>query len=555
MKSVLANLLTKTLREYSQAQGISLPDPLEYDLMISRDPAHGDFATNLPFKLARLFRKRPNQIADELVLLLEKKMQAESKLAGIERFEVAGNGFINFYFEKDSLAQILIEIHKKDRRYGASEHGAGKRVLLEFVSANPTGPLTIAHGRQAAVGDALARILRCSGYEVHTEYYLNDAGRQMNLLGASLWVRYLELLGQSRPLPEDGYRGEYLVKIAEKLVRDKKDKWLKEDETHAVVLCRQFAMDEIMGDILKDLDRIHVKFDQCFRESGLYEKGAVDEALNNLTDHGHLYEKDGALWFRSTAFGDDKDRVVKRSSGEYTYLAPDIAYHRHKFQRGFNWLINFWGPDHHGYISRLKAACQALGHSAEEVSVRIVQLTTLYRKGEPVRMSTRAGEFVTLKELCDEVGVDATRFFFIMRRIESHLDFDLELAKEKSQENPVYYLQYAHARIASLLRYAARPVHTKADLGRLATQEEGELLKVLSEFPKVLIHASEALEPYTVADYLRELAASFHKFYTLHRIVTEDESLTDARLLLADCTRIVLRNGLELLGISQPESM
>ncbi len=310
-----------------------------------------------------------------------------------------------------------------------------------------------------------------------------------------------------------------------------------------------------MEGIRKDLTDIHVTFDHYFSESKLYEKKAVDQALNCLTDRGHLFEQDGALWFRSTAFGDDKDRVVKKSSGEYTYLAPDIAYHRYKFERGFNWLINLWGPDHHGYIPRMKAACQALGYDESQMDVRIVQLTTLFRKGEPVRMSTRAGELVTLRELADEVGVDATRFFFVIRKIESHLDFDLDLAKEKSQENPVYYLQYAHARIASILKYADRSIPAHPPLERLASPEEADLIKKISEFPEILVRASEALEPYRLADYLRDLAACFHRFYTFHRVVTEDLELTDARLYLAGAARIVLRNGLTLLGISHPESM
>ncbi len=377
----------------------------------------------------------------------------------------------------------------------------------------------------------------------------------MNLLGASLWARYREALGEPLALPEDGYQGEYLADIAKKLVTVKKDSFLKESQEKAVDFCRRFAAEEIMEGIRRDLAAIQVSFDDYFNESDLYQKGAVDQALNFLTDRGYLYEKEGALWFRSTSLGDDKDRVVKKSSGEYTYLAPDIAYHRSKFERGYQWLVNLWGPDHHGYVARLKAACQALGHDGRELDIRIVQLTTLFRKGQPVRMSTRAGEFVMLRELVEEVGADATRFFFVMRKIESHLDFDLDLAKEKSQENPVYYLQYAHARIAGVLKFAGRPVSPKVSLERLETPEEMDLIKRISEFPDCLIRSSQSLEPYGLSEYLRELAASFHKFYTFHRIVTEDEGLTTARLLLVDATRLVLKNGLELLGISQPETM
>lgn len=554
MKAALENLMDHILQDYCKRKGLDLPKPFDYELAVTDNANHGDFASNIAFKLARHAREKPALIADELVLLIEEgKINVKPTL--IERVEVAGGGFINFYLAKSSLGQILFDVMKKGEAYGASDHGKGRKVLLEFVSANPTGPLTIAHGRQAAVGDSLARILKKTGFAVTTEYYLNDAGRQMNLLGASLWSRTAQILGRPVPLPEEGYQGAYLLEIAQRLVQEKKDSLLKEDEKKAISFCQHYGASEIMKGIEADLSEIRVSFDSYFKESSLYEHGAVDKALNFLTDRGHLYEKDGALWFRSTTFHDDKDRVVKKSTGEYTYLAPDIAYHRFKFERGNRWLVNLWGPDHHGYIPRLKAACEALGHDPKEIEIRIVQLTTLFRKGEPVRMSTRAGEFVSLRELYEEVGVDAARFFFVMRKIESHLDFDLDLAKEKSQENPVYYLQYAHARIASLLQFAGRPLTEKVNLDRLVSREENDLIKVISEFPQILIQASQMLEPYRVADYLRDLATSFHKFYSFHRVVTEDEELTETRLLLAAATRVVLKNGLELLGISQPDSM
>ena len=377
----------------------------------------------------------------------------------------------------------------------------------------------------------------------------------MNLLGASLYARYAQALNREIPLPEEGYQGAYLIQLAQKLIDEKGESLISMERPKATDFCRQYAGAEIMKSIREDLKAVDVHFDHYFNESSLYEKGAVDQALNELTDRGFLYEQEGALWFRSTPFGDDKDRVVKKTNGEYTYLAPDIAYHKQKFERGFNWLINLWGPDHHGYIARLKAACQAFGYDSNQINVLIVQLSTLYRQGQPVRMSTRAGEFVTLRELVEETGPDAARFFFLMRKIESHLDFDLDLAKQKSQENPVYYLQYAHARISSLIRFGGKAVSPKADLNFLVSPEENDLVKLILEFPKALVQASEALEPYRVADYLRDLAAGFHKFYSVHRVVSEDENLTAARLLLADAVRIVLRNGLHLLGISQPESM
>jgi arginyl-tRNA synthetase len=378
----------------------------------------------------------------------------------------------------------------------------------------------------------------------------------MRMLAQSVWVRYNELLGMEMPFPEDGYQGDYVRDIARDIIeKEKKDLLLKEAEEKAVEYCGLYAVKYLMSSIEEDLVQMRVHFDHYFSEKTLYAKKAVEHALEVLKTKGYLFESEGALWFRSTDLGDDKDRVVKKSTGEYTYLAPDIAYHLSKYERGYNMLVNFWGPDHHGYIPRLKAACQVLGYPPEAIHIGIVQLTTLFRKGQPVRMSTRAGEFVTLRELYQEVGVDAARFFFVMRRQESHLDFDLDLAKEKSQENPVYYLQYAHARIASLSKYAEQGITTKVDLKLLATPEESELIGCLSQFSDYLVQASRSTEPYRLADYLRQVAACFHKFYSHHRVVTEDKELTKARLLLADATRIVLRNGLELLGISQPESM
>ncbi len=555
MKLALREFVDRTVQDFCKRKAVELPQDFSYDLVVSKDSDHGDYAVNVAFKLAKYVRERPNLVADQLILSMEGEALRGTREKLIRKMEVAGGGFINFYLTQASLGGILQDVLKKGPKFGHTDFGKGKKVLLEFVSANPTGPLTIAHGRQAAVGDALARILKASGHQVETEYYLNDSGRQMNLLGQSQWVQYCKRLGVPKELPEDGYRGAYLVDTAGKLIEKEGRSLLEKNEEDAVVDCRKFACETIMAEIKEDLARIGTHMDHYFSEGILYQRGDVEKTLAELKEHGHLFEQDGALWFRSTAFGDDKDRVVKKSTGEYTYLAPDIAYHRYKYNRGFNWLINFLGPDHHGYITRLKAACQALGHRAEDIDVRIVQLTTLYRNGEPVRMSTRAGEFVTLRELMDEVGVDAARFFFIMRKIESHLDFDLELAKQKSQENPVYYLQYAHARIASLVRYADRKLNPEAKVERLDSQEELSLIKQIAEFPKALIQASELLEPYRLADYLRETAMCFHKFYAHHRVVSEDLELTDARMLLVEAARIVLKNGLEILGVSQPESM
>lgn len=553
MKKSIEVILHSVLSEYCKAHEAVLPDNFSYDLHPPKDSQHGDLSCNVAFKLAKVTRQKPSDIAAALMALIQEKTSKDSP---VEKAELAGGGFINFYLRKEDLGAVLLEIHKQDKKYGRSDFGKGKKAILEFVSANPTGPLTIAHGRQAAVGDCLARILKFTGHEVHAEYYLNDAGRQMRMLAASVWARYNELLGMEMAFPEDGYQGAYIRDIARDIIeKEKKDSLLKEPEDKAVEYCGHYAVKYLMGTIESDLAAMRVHFDHYFSEKTLYAKNAVEHALAVLKEKGYLFESEGALWFRSTDLGDDKDRVVKKSTGEYTYLAPDIAYHLSKYERGYNLLVNFWGPDHHGYIPRLKAACQVLGYPPEAIHIGIVQLTTLFRKGQPVRMSTRAGEFVTLKELYDEVGVDATRFFFVMRRQESHLDFDLDLAKEKSQDNPVFYLQYAHARIASLLKYSDQKVTTHVDLKRLASVEEAELIGCLSQFSDYLIQASRTTEPYRLADYLRQVAASFHKFYSHHRVVTEDKELTQARLLLADATRIVLRNGLELLGISQPESM
>jgi len=555
VKETLRETLQKILKDYARERGFALPDDFQVELEISRDPSHGDLTTPTAFRLARWAKEKPSQIAGDLLRLLEKEMKRGSTQKLITRSEVAGGGFINFFLPSAQLAEILLEIHKKDLNYGRSDFGQGKPVIVEFVSANPTGPLTIAHGRQAAIGDALARILIATGFKVTREYYVNDTGHQIDLLGESLFARYQELLGKEVSVPEEGYQGAYLVEVAQRLKQEKGGSLLKKDRTEALGECREFAVSDILAGIREDLKAIDVHFDSYFSENELRQKKKVEKAVELLQKKGLVREEGGALWFSSTRFGDDKDRVLRKQTGDYTYLAPDIAYHLTKFERGFKMLVNLWGPDHHGYIPRLKAACQALDHDPAALKILIVQLVTLYRKGEPVRMSTRSGEFVTLRELFEEVGVDAARFFFILRRIESHLDFDLDLAKKQSDENPVYYLQYAHARTASILKFAKRTIDERAPLERLCAPEETELMKKLLEFPRILTQAAQSLEPYRVVEYLRELAAHFHKFYALHRVVTEDEELTAARLLLADGVRRVLRNGLGVLGISHPESM
>lgn len=555
-KEKLKILFDRLAKMVSRNSKQAWPDDLVYEITTPKNRSFGDFAVNIALIAAASLKENPRQLALALIKAFE-NLRKEDPLGVncISRIEAAGPGFLNVFLTEASRGDIIQVIEEEDESFGFSRKGKGEKVLIEFVSANPTGPLTIAHGRQAAVGETLARLLKAVGYDVHKEFYLNDAGRQINLLALSLWARYRELHGERTEMPEEGYQGGYLIDIAKKL-RDKVgDRLLAETKEKAVQSCRQFAVETIMNGIAEDLAAIGVVFDRFFEESKLHETGEVDRSLEEIRKKGHLFEEDGALWFRSSAFGDDKDRVIRKKTGEYTYLTADIAYHASKFRRGYRKIINLWGPDHHGYIPRLKAACEALGFAPSQVEVLIVQLTTLYRKGVQVRMSTRAGEFVSLRELSDEVGPDATRFFFLMRRIESHLDFDLELAKEKSQDNPVYYLQYAHARISSILEYAGKSLNRQADLALLKEPQEVDLLKKLSDFPDMLKQAACALEPYHLVDYLRELAALFHQFYGACRVVGDDEKLTDARLILTDAVRIVLRNGLRLLGISQPEKM
>lgn len=550
MKDQLEVWIRQFAGEYAVRTGVDPEQVRDCEVITAKELSQGDFATNLAFKFSKPLRKAPKIIAEDLCRQLN-----DARPTFVKKIEVGGNGFLNFFLSRQSLNEILFAVRSEDGVFGCSDFGNRKKVLVEFVSANPTGPLTIAHGRQAAIGDTLVRLLKASGFQAASEYYLNDAGRQMNLLGKSVWARFLTLCGMERPLPEDGYQGEYVAEIAKQMLVEKGQDFKDTPEEAAISECRLYAEKRIMAGILEDLKNVDVHFDNIFRESSLYAEKKIEEAFRDLEKRGYLFEKEGALWFRSTDFGDDKDRVVRKSSGELTYISPDIAYHRGKFERGFEKIVDLLGPDHHGYVTRLKASCAALGHDPNQVSVRIVQLTTLFRKGVPVRMSTRAGEFVTLRELVQEVGKDAARIFFLTRKIESPLDFDLELAKEKSQDNPVYYLQYAHARIASILRNASVPIPEKAPVELLKSDEEIEVIKKIYDFKGSLISAAESLEPYRLVDYLRELAACFHKFYAQHRVLSEDLPLTQARLCLVDAVRIVMRNGLQLLGASQPESM
>ncbi|HNQ50793.1 MAG TPA: arginine--tRNA ligase [Candidatus Omnitrophota bacterium] len=506
----------------------------------------GDISNNIAMRIASALKQPPMKIASAVVDALNKRLAASPCRASVAQIKAEGAGFINVYLSAEYFREVLKDIIEQGSDFGRSSEGMGRKVLVEFVSANPTGPLSVAHARQAAVGDALANILSFLGFEVRKEYYLNDEGNQINTLGRSVEARLKELNGEKVEFPDNYYQGDYIVDMARQ-IRDRK------------IEVRDFAeysSNYILDIIKKELEDFHVTFDCWYSQKSLRESGKQKSALDFLRSAGHLYDEDGAVWFRSTTFGDDKDRVVVKSDGAFTYLAPDIAYHGDKFARGFDWLINLWGPDHHGYIPRLKAAVMALGGSADSLSVVIVQLASIFRSGKVIEMSTRRGQYITLREVLDEVGADAARYFFCMRRTSSHLNFDLEVAKKQSPENPVYYVQYAHARIASILRQAG--VRGKPELsGPLVLQENEEqmLLKKLWQFPYILKVCLGTLDPYMMTVYLQEAAEGFHRFYDKHRVLGQDEACTRARICLIYAAKTVLAKGLALLGVTAPEQM
>lgn len=551
-------LLSASRRYFSESlPGAAFPDGADIFFCVAKDPKHGDLSSNAAMRLAAPAKRPPQDIASALVPLFREEL---SRL-GIARYvgdvEFKG-GFINVRFANEYYQDLLIVVKKEGASYGRDPKGGGRKVNLEYVSANPTGPLTIAHGRQGAIGDALSRILRFSGYDVTNEYYLNDCGRQINMLGLSVEIRYRNLFGGDEPLLEDCYQGEYVVDMAKKVKEKYGDKFLPKSE-EASAFFRKFAVEEQMADINKDLADFGVKFDVFTSQAGFEARNEVVNTLKELKDKGFIYESEGAEWFASTRFGDDKDRVVKKSDGSFTYLAPDMAYHRFKYQRGYDWLIDLLGPDHHGYINRMKAAVQALGHDAKSLDILIVQLATLFRGGEVVRMSTRKAEYISLREIMDEIGKDVARYYFLSRRLDSHLDFDIEVAKKESTDNPVYYVQYAHARICSINKFSRKTflgrIFAPTRLELLKTDRERQLMRRLSEFPIAVSAASEALEPNRIVVYLNDLARDFHSFYTECRVVTDDAALSKARLFLVECVRIVLANGLGLINVTMPEKM
>lgn len=540
---------------------IEVYKPLSQEIIPVLEPtkvsAHGDLSTNIAMRLAVVCKKKPRDIAKEIIERLNLIPDV------CEKIDIAGPGFINFYLSKSSIADLLKQILVNSKGYGRTEMGKGKSALIEFVSANPTGPLTIAHARQAAVGDVLGNIMENAGYKVEKEYYLNDRGRQMRLLAKSTRVRYLELLGEKVDFPEDGYKGEYMVDIARHLLKEVGEKYKNISEDESLDFFHKYTENKILDMIKKDLADFRVHFKNWVSETELVASGVVEKTLKLLEEKGYVFNQEGAVWFRSTQLGDDKDRVLIKSTGEMTYLVPDVAYHNGKYQRGFNIMVDLWGPDHHGYIPRLKAAMKALGNSAESLNVLIVQLTTLYRNGQQLSMSTRAGEFVSLRDLLDEVGCDAARYYLVMRRPESHLDFDLEIAKKETADNPVYYIQYAYARISSIFNkyeeFAGISINdidfNDVNIALLKETEEVSLIKFLSQYPVVIEDSARILGPHLLTDYLEALVSRFHTYYEKYKVVGSNEELAKARIILIRGVQIVLQNALNVLGISIPERM
>lgn len=521
---------------------------------IPRTASHGDWSTNAAMILAKAQKKPPRELAEIIMNHVE---DPEGYLA---KTEIAGPGFINFTLSDKWWHHVLGEISRLGDGFGESDIGKGKKILIEFVSANPTGPLHVGHGRGAAFGDALARLLPKAGFQVSREYYINDAGNQMQTLGRSIWYRYLELFGREIDFAENLYKGEYIKSLAAEIKDKEGDRYLEMDEERAIAEIYPGAASRILGMIKDDLAFFQVKFDSWFSEKSLVDSGRVASTLKELQDAGHVYEDDGALWLKATSFGDEKDRPVVKSSGENTYIASDLAYHRDKYLRGFDQLIDIWGADHHGYIPRMRAGIEAMGFDQTKLEVILVQMVSLLRDGEPVAMSTRAGEFVTLQEVIEEVGADAARFFFLIRRSDSMLDFDLEVAKQQSSDNPVYYVQYVHARVSSVFKNAvAEGVDLSnlddADLSLLSKNKEMAIIKLLASFPDVVESAAISFEPHRVTHYLTELAGLFHPYYNKYRFIGEDLKLTHARLFLVRCVQKVIANGLDILGINAPESM
>ena len=586
MKSEIAELVRSALQTLSEQGVLAAEDIREPVIERARDPQHGDFATNAAMVHGKVAKMKPRDLAEKLVAALPQS-------ALLSEVSIAGPGFINFRLASDAHLSVVAAVLEQGGRYGRSDAGAGRKVQVEFVSANPTGPLHVGHGRGAAYGSVVADLLEAVGFEVHREYYVNDAGRQMDILGTSVWLRYLELAGEELTFPSNGYKGDYVWDIAASLHRDHGDAYRHattevfdgipadepaggDKELHIDALIArakqllgdnryrfvfELGLNVILDDIREDLQLFGTTYQEWYSERSLVESGAVNKCIERLRESGHMYEKGGAWWFKSTDFGDEKDRVVVRDNGQTTYFASDIAYHLDKLERGFDRVIDVWGADHHGYVPRVKAALQAMGLDEKKLDVLLVQFAVLYEGGQKKQMSTRSGQFVTLRELRKDVGADAARFFYVMRKCEQHLDFDLDLARSQSNENPVYYVQYAHARICSVLRQAAeKGISTELSEGtqnlqQLTEQHEQDLLKNLARYPEVVLNSAMNEEPHQLTHYLRELANDLHTYYNAHQFLVDDDALRDARLKLILATRQVLANGLGLIGISAPEQM
>ncbi len=538
MHKTLKNKIIETIRK------LDLPE-VAPEIEIPKNEDFGDLSTPIAMEIAKKLKKPPRTIAQDIIQSLDKSL--------FESVELAGPGFINFKFKNDFIFSEFENLLKLRELFFIHNIGKGKKIQIEFVSANPTGPLHLGHGRGAALGAALANILKEAGYNVFTEYYINDAGKQVEILGQSVYIALQNLFGKKLEMPEDCYKGDYINELAKELYdlygNDLQDKDFDEIGDFLI----DFSYKKMLNEIKKDLDDFGVNFDKWISEKKLYHTGEVQLTILKLKELGFIYEKDGALWFRSTTFGDDKDRVVVKSDGTYTYFASDIAYHKNKIERGFDELINIWGADHHGYIQRVKAAVQALGMTASQIKILLVQMVNLLRGGKPVQMSKRAGTFVTLRELIDEIGVDTTKFIFLTRRHDSHLEFDVEIAKKQSHENPVYYVQYAHARINSIFMKAqSEPERFN---GELFNEEELRIIKKVLLYPMIFDLSVQMREPHRITFYLQELAALFHSYYHKYRVISENAELTETRLSLCKAIMLVLRHGLRMLGVKAPEKM
>jgi arginyl-tRNA synthetase len=552
MKKKLRKLILNALRETSGDIGQLEISEKSFDINVPKHKDHGDFATNAAMVLSKALKMKPRDLA----AMIKDAIDDPS----ISKVEIAGPGFINFFVDNAGWQEMVLDIIEEGDDYGRQDLGGGLKVQVEFVSANPTGPLHVGHGRGAAVGDSLAGLLDFCGYNVQREYYINNVGNQARTLGESVLYRGRQLLGESQEFPENCYQGEYISDLAKEFIELNGEDALQAGGDELIDKLAGFAQDKILSGIRSDLAAFGIEFDEWFGEDRLYSSGKAREALSRLSRDGYIYEKEGAQWFASSKFGDDKDRVVQRDNGIPTYFAADIAYHLDKMDRGFDRIINIWGADHHGYVSRIKAAVQAFGLNPDDIHILLVQLVSLLRDGKPVAMSTRAGEFVTLADVISEVGADAARFIFLTRSHDSQLDFDLEVAKRKSNDNPVFYVQYAHARICSIFREAVKAGFSEDGLdegciGFLDQPEDLELIKFMGRFPGMLESSARALEPHRITYYLQDLAANFHRYYNKHRVIGEDDSLTHARLLMVKAIRTVLRNGLRLLSVGAPETM